>query len=54
MSPVTHFLASWALASFPRLQGRDVALVTFAGIAPDLDGLGVIPELLAVTAANPL
>jgi inner membrane protein len=54
MSPVTHFLASWALASFPRLQRRDVALVTFAGVAPDLDGLGVIPELLTRHTSHPL
>ena len=54
MSPVTHFLATWALASFPQLQRRDVALVTFAGIAPDLDGLGVIPELLTRHSSHPL
>jgi len=47
MSQVTHFLATWALASFPRIQRRDVALVTFAGIGPDLDGFDVIPELLS-------
>jgi hypothetical protein len=31
MSPVTHFLASWVLASFPRLDRRDVAIVTLPG-----------------------
>jgi len=46
VSPVTHFLASWVIASFPKLERRDIALITFAGVAPDLDGLGAIPELL--------
>lgn len=54
MSPVTHFLASWCLASYPRLGRRDVALVTFAGVAPDLDGLGAIPELLTRHSNHPL
>lgn len=54
MSPVTHFLASWYLASYPRLGRRDVALVTFAGVAPDLDGLGAIPELLTRHSNHPL
>ena len=54
MSPVTHFLASWVIASFPKLERRDVALVTFAGVAPDLDGLGAIPELLTRRSDHPL
>lgn len=54
MSPVTHFLASWTLASFPRLERRDVALITFAGVAPDLDGLGAIPELITRHSNHPL
>lgn len=54
MSPVTHFLASWTLASFPRLGRRDVALTTLAGVAPDIDGLGAIPELLTRHSSHPL
>lgn len=54
MSPVTHFLASWTLASFPRLERRDVVLVTLAGVAPDVDGLGAIPELLTRHSSHPL
>lgn len=54
MSPVTHFLASWVLASFPRLERRDVALITFAGVAPDIDGLGIIPELATRHSSRPL
>jgi len=54
MSPVTHFLAGWVIASFPRLQRRDVALVTFAGVAPDVDGLGFLPELITRNSAHPV
>ena len=54
MSPVTHFLASWVVASLPRLDRRDVTLVTFAGVAPDLDGLGAIPELITRHSSHPL
>jgi len=54
MSPVTHFLASWLVASLPGLDRRDVALVTLAGVAPDLDGLGAIPELLTRQTPHPL
>ena len=54
MSPVTHFLASWVIASFPKLERRDVALITFAGVAPDLDGLGAVPELLTSHSSHPL
>lgn len=54
MSPVTHFLASWVLASFPNLERRDVTLVTTAGVAPDIDGLGIIPELATRHSSHPL
>jgi hypothetical protein len=54
MSPVTHFLASWVLASFPRRDRRDVTIVTLAGVAPDLDGLGIVPELLTRHSTHPL
>jgi len=46
MSPVTHFLAGWVLAGATSLSRRDKALVVAAAIAPDVDGLGAIPELL--------
>lgn len=54
MSPVTHFLASWVLASSPRLERRDVALVTFAGVAPDVDGFGFLPELITRNSSHPI
>lgn len=54
MSPVTHFLASWLVATEPVLERRDVALITFAGVAPDIDGLGAIPELVTRHTPHPL
>jgi inner membrane protein len=46
MSQVTHFLTGWVFANCARLDRRDRALVTLACVAPDVDGLGIVPELL--------
>jgi len=46
MSPVTHFFAGWLLACATPLNRREKAAIVLAGVAPDLDGLGIIPELL--------
>jgi hypothetical protein len=54
MSPVTHFLTGWVLASAANLGRRDRAVVTVAAMSPDVDGLGVIPELLTRHSARPL
>jgi inner membrane protein len=60
MSPVTHFFAGWILASaFPAdkptsLTKREKALVVAAALAPDLDGIGIIPELLTRNSSHPL
>ena len=60
MSPVTHFFAGWLLASVsPKgrptsLTRREKALVVAAAVAPDLDGLGIIPELLTRNTSHPL
>lgn len=54
MSPVTHLFASWLIASAPRLGRRDIALIAIAGVAPDIDGLGIVPELLTRSSAHPL
>ena len=45
MSPVTHLLASWVLAAKAVKDPRDVRLVTLAGIAPDLDGAGLLVDM---------
>jgi inner membrane protein len=60
MSPITHFFAGWMLASvFPAgspttLTRREKALVVAAAVAPDLDGIGIIPELLTRNTSHPL
>jgi inner membrane protein len=60
MSPVTHFFAGWLLASISptgrptSLTRREKALVVAAAVAPDLDGLGIIPELLTRNTPHPL
>ena len=53
MSPVTHLLAGWMVANFAG-RPRDRALIMLAGVAPDLDGLGIVPELLTSHSAHPL
>ncbi|HLY92045.1 MAG TPA: metal-dependent hydrolase [Candidatus Angelobacter sp.] len=60
MSPVTHFFAGWMLAATADLAGpvaltrREKALIVAAAVAPDLDGLGIIPELLTRHTSHPL
>jgi len=46
MSPITHFLVSWSVAGASGLGRRERAAIALAGVAPDLDGLGIVPELL--------
>jgi hypothetical protein len=50
MSPVTHFLSGWVLASaFSRQLGKSgKIIVVLASVAPDIDGLGIIPELFTI------
>ncbi len=54
MSPVTHFLSGWVFANGFDLERRDRALITLACVAPDIDGVGIIPELLTRNSAHPL
>ena len=55
MSPITHFLMGWAVASSaPSLTKRERAMVTWAGVVPDIDGLGIVAERLTQNSAHPL
>jgi inner membrane protein len=60
MSPVTHFFAGWLLASVSptgrptTFTRREKALVVAAAVAPDIDGIGIIPELLTRNTSHPL
>src|ERR1051326_6325415 len=46
MSPVTHLLASWAIAAKTTNNPRDCRLVTLAGILPDADGVGLVADIV--------
>ena len=35
-------------------NSRDRVLITVAGLAPDLDGIGIVPELLTAKSSHPL
>jgi inner membrane protein len=60
MSPVTHFFAGWLLASVSptgkptTLTRHEKALVVAAAVVPDLDGVGIVPELLTRNTSHPL
>lgn len=54
MSPVTHFLTGWVLANCAKLDRKERAIISLACVAPDIDGLGIIPEMLTRNSAHPL
>jgi membrane-bound metal-dependent hydrolase YbcI (DUF457 family) len=54
MSPITHFLTGWMVANLAKLARKDRAIVTLACVVPDVDGLGIIPELLTRNSSHPL
>jgi inner membrane protein len=46
VSPITHILASWSLAEGSALDERDRSLITWCGVLPDADGLGIAIDLV--------
>jgi len=54
MNPITHLLAGWSIANAARLDKKERAAVTFAGVLPDIDGFGLIPERLTLESAHPI
>ena len=44
MSPITHFMIGWVALERFQATNRDKALVVCAGLAPDLDGLGIVVD----------
>src|SRR6266536_1019144 len=54
MSPATHLLTGWVLANSACLGRRERALVTLAGVVPDVDGLGIVAEYLTRNSHHPL
>jgi LexA-binding, inner membrane-associated putative hydrolase len=54
LSPVTHFLTGWVVScSVPSLSVKERGLITFAGIVPDIDGLGAIPDFITRNSNHP-
>ncbi len=54
MNPASHFLISWTIANAVDIPRRDRALVTLSGVVPDIDGIGIIAELLTENTTLPL
>ena len=46
MSPLTHLVGSWLIASATTNNPRDRKLVTLAGVLPDADGLGAVADVV--------
>lgn len=47
MNPVTHFLTGWVIANADDLDRRDRGIVTLASVIPDVDGLGILTNLVS-------
>lgn len=54
MNPVTHLLVGWTVANTTTLTQRERALVTMAGVIPDVDGLGMVADFLTGDSPQPL
>jgi inner membrane protein len=53
MSPVTHVMISWLAGSHLKLNRRERSLVAIAGIAPDIDGLGLVIDFVTKHTNSP-
>lgn len=47
MNPITHYLISFAISSNFTLSKKERTLTTISGIIPDIDGIGIIAELIS-------
>lgn len=48
MSPITHLLLGWSVATTTAsLSPRERAMIALAGVVPDIDGIGVIWDLVS-------
>jgi hypothetical protein len=54
MSPITHFFIGWLVATPTKLNSRERSIIAFSGVIPDLDGLGIVAEVLTKNTAYPL
>lgn len=46
MNPITHLFAGWTLGDLTTQDQRDRALIAWSGVAPDLDGLSFLPDVI--------
>ena len=53
MSPITHLLAGWTLLEKTQITARDRTLVVLAGLAPDIDGLGIVVDFATRSLGMP-
>lgn len=55
MNPVTHLLLGWSVANIDSgMDRRGRVAVTLAGVAADLDGLGLVAEIMTRGSGNEL
>jgi inner membrane protein len=55
MNPITHFFMGWAVANAAQpLTKGERAMVTWASVIPDIDGLGIVAEVLTRHNNHPL
>lgn len=47
MNIITHFLFSWSVAEITKIKKREKELLTIGGTLPDLDGFGIVPDLIS-------
>jgi hypothetical protein len=51
---MTHLLVGWNVSNVARLERRDRAIVTLAGVIPDIDGFGIIADFVTAQSDHPL
>lgn len=54
MSPISHFLIGWLVATPTKLTSKERTIITLAGVIPDIDGIGIIAELVTRDTSYPL
>ena len=54
MSPITHLLISWSAANITNLNKKERTIVTIAGVIPDIDGIGIIADIITKNTGHPL
>jgi hypothetical protein len=53
MSPFTHALVGWTVANAAPLSRRDRAIIMAAGVISDIDGLGILLDLITRHSPHP-